>query len=909
MSSGAANEAQTLVVSAASSNPDLIPAPSVSYVSPEATGSLSFAPVLNGNGSAVITVTVNDGGASNAVVSRNFTVTVGAVNTRPVAGVPGNQTVAEDTVLPLAGVSASDIDAGDGLMLVSLAAANGTLTLGSTTGLTVIEGANASPNLAVEGTLADLNPALATLSYLGMTDFNGSDTVAVVVNDQGNTGAGGPLSDSKSFGITVTAVNDVPVANGQAVVVVEDTAKAITLTGSDVEGSALSFSVVAGPGHGSLSGAAPNLTYTPSANYNGSDSFTFKANDGALDSAVATVSITVTAVNDPPTMSDIANQTINESAVLGPVAFTVGDIDTPPANLNLTVISWNPVLAPTANIVFGGSGENRTVTVTPTANLFGTATITVTVSDGFLSASDTFRLTVNALPTVRLTSPASDAQFVALANIVLVAEAADRDGSITRVEFYEGTTLIGADTSSPYSVTWNNVGAGAYSLTAKAADNGGATKVSDPLNVTVQGRLQLSGRVDYYGGGRTVPGVVLGVSGTETHRGMTAGDGTYSFALAPGGDYTVGPSQMTDASPNREVTTLDLLLIRKHVLGVASLAPPYQLLAADVNDSASVSTLDIGLIRQLIFLDTDTFPAGSWKFVRSDFVFSDPLQPWSYEADRDYVDLANALSGQDFMAIKLGDVNDSWTPFTGGTRLRSLSQKDLKVGPMDAGEDAGSSVSFRVGDKTATPGESVTVPVTVSGFTRVTTAQFTFQWDPAVLEFAGFGEFSLPGLRTGSFSTTRAADGMLPFSWDDPATTGVSLADGATILTLRFMVRGPAANTTLIRFGDNPTVREVTVNARVASLVSRNGSVTVETPDAPLVISVWPEGPEISASATAFNVAVPTISGRTYVLECTDSMVQPDWQPLTEVNGDGTVMRLSDRSPRSTPRFYRVLRR
>ena len=94
--------------------------------------------------------------------------------------------------------------------------------------------------------------------------------------------------------ITVTAENDPPTANPQSVSTVQNTALAITLTGSDVEGSPLTYAIVSGPTHGTLTGAAPNVTYTPAASYNGPDSFTFKVNDGTLDSAPATVSIVIT---------------------------------------------------------------------------------------------------------------------------------------------------------------------------------------------------------------------------------------------------------------------------------------------------------------------------------------------------------------------------------------------------------------------------------------------------------------------------------------------------------------------------------------------------------------------------------------------------------------------------------------
>jgi hypothetical protein len=95
-------------------------------------------------------------------------------------------------------------------------------------------------------------------------------------------------------------VNSAPVAANQSVAAFEDTAKAITLVASDADGHPLTFTIVTAPLHGSLgqvSGAA--VTYTPAAGYRGPDSFTFKANDGAADSNIATVSITV---NETPAL-------------------------------------------------------------------------------------------------------------------------------------------------------------------------------------------------------------------------------------------------------------------------------------------------------------------------------------------------------------------------------------------------------------------------------------------------------------------------------------------------------------------------------------------------------------------------------------------------------------------------------
>src|SRR5438093_12568935 len=139
-----------------------------------------------------------------------------------------------------------------------------------------------------------MSGAAANVTYTPAANYNGRDSFTYKAND------GALNSTVATVSITVTAVNDAPVANAQSVTTAEDTARAITLTASDVEGDALTYSIVSGPSHGALSGTAPNVTYTPAANYNGADSFTFKANDGVIDSAEATVSITVTAVNDAP---------------------------------------------------------------------------------------------------------------------------------------------------------------------------------------------------------------------------------------------------------------------------------------------------------------------------------------------------------------------------------------------------------------------------------------------------------------------------------------------------------------------------------------------------------------------------------------------------------------------------------
>ncbi|RYE12238.1 MAG: hypothetical protein EOP51_31920, partial [Sphingobacteriales bacterium] len=94
--------------------------------------------------------------------------------------------------------------------------------------------------------------------------------------------------------------------------------------------------------------------------------------------------------------------------------------------------------------------------------------------------------TANTAPIVNITSPVNNASFNAPASVTINANASDADGSISKVEFYNGTTLLGTDVSSPYSFVWNNVAAGNYTLSAKATDNAGAVASSTPVSVVVK---------------------------------------------------------------------------------------------------------------------------------------------------------------------------------------------------------------------------------------------------------------------------------------------------------------------------------------------------------------------------------------------------------------------------------------
>ena len=112
-------------------------------------------------------------------------------------------------------------------------------------------------------------------------------------------------------------------------------------------------------------------------------------------------------------------------------------------------------------------------------------TAKATDNQGVVSTSPAVPVKVNALPTVTLTSPTANQTVLAQSTVTLTANATDTDGTIARVEFYQGTTLIGSATSAPYTVAWANAPAGSYSLSAKAIDNDGGSTSSAPVSLTV----------------------------------------------------------------------------------------------------------------------------------------------------------------------------------------------------------------------------------------------------------------------------------------------------------------------------------------------------------------------------------------------------------------------------------------
>jgi VCBS repeat-containing protein len=463
--------AGSLTVTASSSSTTLIPNGSIILGGSGATRTISLSPAANANGSATITISVSDG---TTTTTRTFNVTVTAVNDAPTISGIGNQTINEDTPLGPLAFTIGDLETATGSLTVTATSSNTTLI--------------PNGNITLGGSGAN-----RTISLSPAANTNGSATITISVSD-------GTTVTTSTFNVSVTAVNDAPTISSIANQTInEDTSLGpVAFTIGDVETAAGSLTVTASSSNSTLipngnitlggSGANRTISISPAANANGSATITISVSDGST-TTTRTFNVTVTAVNDAPTVSSLSDQTINEDSSLGPLAFTVGDVETAAGSLTVTAASSNTTLIPNGNITLGGSGANRTISVSPAANANGSATITISVSDGTTTSTSTFNVMVTAVndaPTISSIANQTTNEDTLLGPIAFtIGDVETAAGSLTVTASSSDTTLIPNG-----SITLGGSGANrTISLSPAANANGAATitvSVSDGTTTTIR---------------------------------------------------------------------------------------------------------------------------------------------------------------------------------------------------------------------------------------------------------------------------------------------------------------------------------------------------------------------------------------------------------------------------------------
>ena len=242
----------------------------------------------------------------------------------------------------------------------------------------------------------------AEVSYTPVANFNGLDSFGFTVND------GQATSNTAIASITVKDINDAPRVSTIAASTNEDTPVSITLRASDIDSTTVTFSVVSGPNHGSFgpvslssctrgangdgtlgSNCTATVIYTPAINYNGDDSFTYKANDSDRDSNLATVLITILPVNDAPLAH--GQTVVTNEDTPATIVLTASDIDSQNLTFNIVTTPSKGTLATISapNCVASGTGVtcNATAVYVPATDQSGADTLAFKVNDGTLDSN------------------------------------------------------------------------------------------------------------------------------------------------------------------------------------------------------------------------------------------------------------------------------------------------------------------------------------------------------------------------------------------------------------------------------------------------------------------------------------------------------------------------------------------
>ncbi len=258
--------------------------------------------------------------------------------------------------------------------------------------------------------------------------------------------------------------------------------------------------------------------------------------------------------------------------------------------------------------------------------------------------------------------------------------------------------------------------------------------------------------------GEMIEEVNVKIGGYEMTPQLTGADGSYYFSGIPlAGNYQVTPTK--DRNYANGVSTLDIVLLSKHIIGVKNLDSPYKLIAADINRSGTITAYDMVLLRQLILSMSNTFPNNtSWRFIDANYVFKNPTNPFAEDFPEVYeiTDLANDMMSLDFIAVKIGDLNGNAI----ANRFAMGESRSSK------------SLDFQIAEQIKAAGETLTIDFKSTNFRSILGYQFTLDFDGDALAFenisigksAGFENFNLSMVHRGII--TSSWNGFMPTDID-----------------------------------------------------------------------------------------------------------------------------------------------
>ena len=444
---------------------------------------------------------------------------------------------------------------------------------------------------------------------------------------------------------------------------------------------------------------------------------------------------------------------------------------------------------------------------------YGTHKITWTVKDGCKN--------VKTCPNIFTISDTKKPTPVCRSEVVTVIMPVAREVVIWASDFITNSTFDNCSPFSQITASFSGTNRNDISRTVRCSDMGGLTtkdftynvyaidaagnsdfctvtlRVQDNNNACGNGagggtgqRLAISGSI-YNESDEIVQDVAveLGSQQTEFPRSVNTGtDGRFSFAELPMYEnYKITPGKNDDLLNG--VSTLDLVMIQRHILGLTALESPYKIIAADVNNSQKVTAADLLELRKVVLgIQTEFTNNTSWRFVDVAYQFADPANPFPFAENTSMEALDHSVAGLDFIAVKVGDVNGSAI-----SNARSGAQTGSR-----------SIMGLTTHTITGKAGELVEVTINADEITSLVGMQMTLGWDTRLGEVVEVTSDVL-SLKDENLGMQHVSDGAMHLSWNNQNPMAVH----NRLLTVKIKLRANVTDTQLITLGDRGLSPEI----------------------------------------------------------------------------------------------------
>jgi len=310
------------------------------------------------------------------------------------------------------------------------------------------------------------------------------------------------------------------------------------------------------------------------------------------------------------------------------------------------------------------------------------------------------------------------------------------------------------------------------------------------LSVTIAGTIQTETK-------EPVEHVRVNIYGGPVQMNYQTGvKGTYHFEGLPSkSNYSIKSSR--DDQPMNGISTLDLVLIQKHILGIELLDSPYKILAADIDNDKQITAIDLVELRKLILATYEDLPNNeSWRFIPKSTTFNDPQNPWNAGAVSEVMEMKEVTTDYksgDFIGIKVGDVNASVTP-------HSLMGVEVR------GNENG--LIFEINDQVFKRGDVVRVDFRSPNFRGISGWQGTLNVSDQLSVVSGQLEPGVLNLTNQNLGVRYAKEGKITMSWNTNAKSGLDIDDKQVLFTLVFKAQENGRLSEVLRIGSQHTIAE-----------------------------------------------------------------------------------------------------